>query len=62
MEFEISIVISVSYEGLDDDRKVEMVLAHNENNNKNYNVVSNLESNDEVEDNFLSINLRMRLK
>ena len=38
----------MSYEGLDDEEEVKAFSAHNENNNNNYNVVSNLESTDEL--------------
>ena len=38
---------------MDDDKEVEMVLAHNENSNNSYNVASNLERNKEIEENIL---------
>ena len=37
----------------DDDEEVKMVSAHNANNNKHYNVVSDLQSDHEVKENFL---------
>ena len=39
-----------------------MVLVHNKNNNDKYNVVSNSESYDEVEEAFLRSKLKMILK
>ena len=37
-------MIPMSYEGLDDDEKLEMVPVINQNDNNNYNVVSDFES------------------
>ena len=42
----------MSYEGLDDDEKVNMVLANNENNNNYCNVVSSYKSDDEAKENL----------
>ena len=59
--FEKLTVAFMSYEGSDDEEDVKMVLAFNENNNNNYNVVRDLQSNDKLND-FLRSKLRTRLK
>ena len=51
----------MSYEGFDYE-VVRMILAHDENNNNDYNVVSDSESEDEEGENFLWIKLNMTLK
>ena len=45
-------VIPVSYEGLDDKEKVKIVLAHDKDHHVYYYVVSNLKSDDEIEENI----------
>ena len=42
--------LKVSYEQLDDEEVVKTVLAHDKNNDKYYNVVGDLESDDDVEE------------
>ena len=55
-------VVPMNYEGLDDDKEFEMVLAHNKSSNNDYILCLNLESEGEVEKTFFRIKLRMRLK
>ena len=44
-------MVPLSYDGSDDDKKVETILAYDENvNNNNHIVVRNLESDDEVKE------------
>ena len=41
-------LVSMSFEGSDDDEEIETVLSHTENNNNNNNILSSLESDDKV--------------
>ena len=45
-------IVPVSYEGAHNDKEFERVLACNENKTNNYNLVSNLERDDKVEENL----------
>ena len=51
----------MSYEGSDDE-KIGTVLSNNESNGNNYDVVSNLKSDDKAEENFLKNTLKKKLK
>ena len=43
-----NLLVPISYDGSDDEEEVETVLAYNENNINNYNLVSNSESDDKA--------------
>ena len=54
--------VTVTYEGSYEKQKIEMVLAPNKNNYYYHNVVTHLESNDDIEENLLRNKFKMRLK
>ena len=51
----------MNYEGSDDE-EVETISGNDENNNDNYNFVSDFKSNDKAEEMFWSNKLRMKSK
>ena len=55
-------VAPMSYEGLNEDEEVEIVLAHDENNDNNHNIVIVSESDDEVKENLFEVQMEEDIK
>ena len=55
-------VVSMSYQGLDDDKEVETVLGNKDTNNNIYNLASNVESKNEIEQHFFQDQIKDEIK
>ena len=62
VKLKIYVLLPMSYERLDDEEEVKMISAYNENNNNYYNVITNSESNDEVEENLFEGQVEDKIK